>query len=1717
MEACKDFEDVLSLLELDSYFPCKISLQHVFEAKLNDKVELKDIKWEILHKIINVDLRARDGVLFNILDVVNKREYADGHETETGQNDPKQKEMKKTPRRSRKKISLFHPQDVLNAIYLCCSPFLKQLIVSKLFMCRIAVPVIISSKRLTEAFIWPFNFVATDGVNSKGKVFDGFLSDQDIKVVSFIRLGETTFSKSDFLNNVLSNDPLFQTFYSKNCPLGSNSKRTLSGTVEATYFLPYGQTKTDSYDDVIFFLNLRGDALEHPLLVDVIKSVSNVIVVLLQTKNMKTDEKISKSLTSIYQSSSSMLIVLESNLNDDEEDKLYYELQDIAETAESEFHCIELKADGQFKGMSEIVNETKSTILKCISDDKCISFSRVRHALDYYGIPCDYAIKECSKGCQLADKMFEEIDAQSVSIQHLWIELSKLKKKKYREKDLPHKQELEKQIQHIRCQQQNHISHLPKMSIAMLQNLNDLKDSPERLMFFLKHLKLLFDKRSKTILPGLLSMYNNLSNDIEKVGCDKDRLERQIKKLKIEIEDASFGVEHLMREIAQIFEAVTYAPGKEWCNVNVLEYVKNCPSIAANLLIEGYPLEVMDGAASDVPLVWIKQVLSCLNSKIGSSAKLLTLSIMGIQSSGKSTLLNAMFGLQLAVSTGRCTKGVFLQLIPMPKDQFPFQYVLVFDTEGLRSNEYRESMVTHEHDNQLATFVVGVGDITLINIRGENLTEVSDILEIVVHAFIRMKKVHENFELKQSCIFVHQDVADNNASNLLPGTLKLVKCLNEITNEAADQENLPNCHSFDKIIHFNHEKHVFYFPNLWRGTPPLCAINTDYSEKVDRLKKFIMSDISGRRKTYFSVQDICLKVNDLWKAILSEDFVFSFRNGIELKAERMAESKFFELHRQMEKTISQFLLMDAESAFGNCEKEEDLEQVKSAIEDKLTEKIATSFENLQREWTDFIENAPLRDIMIQWKENRLNQLKLYKNEQQSFAWKEINMIESRIRLEIRQRIILTPKEKEDWKYHANNVVEKCIEHPLDDDIQIAFEKLWSANLRRFNIETNVKALSIDDEIGKIVFHLFQNDTLYLKTELANFKRQRRVDEFKDTTYRYMKECINEMDITERHVSGKRLKAERKIALTMANDVFSEIDILLRNRGNKRFNIVEIREIFDIFLKTYHRFENEAHTNMFSLSKNFKAMLAVYVWKSLASVFQRIHEEYEKISGLQTERTNYKTTLLNNFRKLISEAVKIKTEKIRIRQEEEDIRKKADEEERANREDEIRRQNLQSEAKLEALKKQKDQELEATKKKIEKEIDTKRQKTEREMKLKENEEERKRKQHQNEYLLKKKYEQEKRRQLDLEIQADMKKREQEEKKLKEEQEKRNQVIQDETTALSILNIIKEAIKSRVTPYIQDELVSNILKMFNSSKSNLIKTVMESLARSENFYKFVAYIHCPESYVNRFIETYIDEKLFEDGKLYLERAINQVGSFIKSTKKAIEIVKDEPISDMEAWSKRLCLKSGFINITDLNLVRDIHVSNFEILTNFIDSHLVDTEIDCLVYFRGISRGSVNWNNPNPYQKIFDRLWGCNEVCPFCSEPCEETTKYHQWCHTCFKHKFNGVSGWHWEHTDILCTNTCNASIASDRDFYCNKYGRSCTEDKKHNLHKYRNYKTFDPTWQIESDDDLSSSRYWIWYICRFEEEIKSKYKVKYPELPFHWKMITVNEAIQSLHYY
>ena len=86
---------------------------------------------------------------------------------------------------------------------------------------------------------------------------------------------------------------------------------------------------------------------------------------------------------------------------------------------------------------------------------------------------------------------------------------------------------------------------------------------------------------------------------------------------------SSFGLEHLLREIGQIYETVVYQSD---VSDALQRRILDLPTVAAELLIDGYPLELMDGDAAHVPIAWVTAVLNQIQKRL-CDPPLLVLSI----------------------------------------------------------------------------------------------------------------------------------------------------------------------------------------------------------------------------------------------------------------------------------------------------------------------------------------------------------------------------------------------------------------------------------------------------------------------------------------------------------------------------------------------------------------------------------------------------------------------------------------------------------------------------------------------------------------------------------------------------------------------------------------------------------------------------------------------------------------------------------------------------------------------------------------------------------------------------------------------------------------------------------------------------------------------------------------------------------------------------------
>ncbi|KAG2463577.1 interferon-induced very large GTPase 1-like [Polypterus senegalus] len=776
---------------------------------------------------------------------------------------------------------LLHPTDVVMAVLMSSDMFVQQELILKMSMCQMAVPLLfLKPDGCCFFFLWALRTIKNKWHKKTSRstqqicsIVECDIATYQMFTISFVRVGHLRSSKSGFLNTLLSDSQQSHTFFVySHMECGNIPRKDSNGLVEITWYLPSGKANTD-FSEPIAVLNLRGDAKSFTKQVRFLTKVSSAVFLFVD--NIADEEE---KLIAAFQDTKLSCVLL---LNPTEDN--FKAVKSRIERLKTNYGSSQLKVllrtnknDSEFssKVRSAISHIQASSTLK-LSIEQMSNVARDQEfEIDVDYIPCqkgkDKAEKVLKNLTDLADFKEEKLPFQGAS----WLEYSKLEKSQMKasgyKSAFQHAMNMKQKKKEIREEQLKHtISPNVKDFITAL-----LESSSEERKFFLQWMKLKLDSLSVETLPKIREELKTNTKDEGEKKCLLKRLS-----------DSSLGLEHFLREIGQMYEAYVT------CNSKGHESLLNLPSAAADILLDGFPVELIDGDVSNIPLRWVSDILRQVQEKTRPDARIFVLSVLGVQSSGKSTLLNTLFGLQFAVGAGRCTRGAFMQLIHVGSDlreALGCDYIMVIDTEGLRCQEVMN--LTNEQDNEMATLIVGLSDVTLVNLSSESSAEMQDILQIVVHALIRMKEIGK----KPSIYFIHHNVADLSAKDMnFSGLTRLLEILDKVTEIAAKVENKEESYSkLSDVIEFNPERNTIYIPGLWHGLPPMASVSKWYSEHVFDLKTKLIDYIKEQRKQYkpSSISDFITLMQDLDSAVKSEDFIFGFQNSLAASAFAMLSS-----------------------------------------------------------------------------------------------------------------------------------------------------------------------------------------------------------------------------------------------------------------------------------------------------------------------------------------------------------------------------------------------------------------------------------------------------------------------------------------------------------------------------------------------------------------------------------------------------------------------------------------------------------------------------------------------------------------------------------------------------------------------------------------------------------------------------------------------------------
>uniref|UniRef100_A0A8C3AVZ6 Si:dkey-217f16.1 n=1 Tax=Cyclopterus lumpus TaxID=8103 RepID=A0A8C3AVZ6_CYCLU len=1137
----------------------------------------KDVAHTFLQRLMMLDYRARYMPVRQDSPEVNQSNPVEDTDVDFDQS---------------KVMTHVHPMDVQMAVFHCSDSFLKQNMITKLSQCQYALPFLVPDQVTMgiDCPLWTFRQIRKTWKITEMKDNSNIVTMKSMPIckaetplVSFLRLGSPSLSKSQLMNTLINDR--HNTFFHRDCPGSTKFRHLMDGVAEIAWYCPAGKAN-DAFTDCIAFCNLHGDALSIVKQRDILTDKSSVNVVLVPT--LEQGDNRSAVISALYKSPKPLIILI----------------------AENDSDAVQMKK-GKYKmglngrSQSEVSEKLKKIIVKILSGPH--SSFQLESMAKVSGVKVDEDDKVCQKGKSAAMIMVDLLQKMDVSKikdtylscqGQLWHDWCKINKELYHLKgNLENKrcEKLEK-LNQIR-QEQCRASCSEPMKV-FIESLSSLSATEKE--YFLKWTQILIDALSTDDLSKILQTYDEKWAELLALKKKQDksallkRKQTDLDEISTKVQSATFGLEHIFREMGQIYEA--HAALQKQAKRGQTDWSKY-PELAAELMISGQPMELMDGDAGHVPLTWISGILDEVIKKLGDK-RVFVLSVLGVQSSGKSTMLNAMFGLQFAVSAGRCTKGAFMQLVEVSeeiKKDFQFDYMLVVDTEGLRALEL-EGKATLQHDNELATFVVGLGNMTLINIFGENPAEMQDVLQIVVQAFMRMKKI----KLSPSCVFVHQNVTDIAATEKnMDGKRRLQEKLDKMTKLAAKEEVcVAEC--FSDIIAFDVQKDVKYFAQLWEGSPPMAPPNPGYSESVQELKTIILSKAS--QSAGITLSQFKSKIQDLWNALMNEEFVFSFKNTLEVAAYRKLEVQYgnwtWKLRSNME-TIKNGLFTKIEN--GTLAKVElnHLYEVSNKTYEEIQNKMATCF-----------DDDGDKEMLVQWRGRFESKIKEFHDEQVKGkqACKQLDAKKT----EFENKLLQKSKE----------LAHRLKDEDQDEkDLHKQFNCVWSDLVKELIADTKpIEDICYEEDQSTVLTELGFEYSLIRESKISDRYKQMTtagdyaqyvsVTKKTNTSYAAAKKVF---DFVSEKVSNYitvhfQFKDQEQIRSLIDNVEKQALELIMSKPvATKGYSATYLQEVANKVKRKVTEFESQ---KTYALKKEFTVDLLLYVFHRAGSWLSESHMEFK---------------------------------------------------------------------------------------------------------------------------------------------------------------------------------------------------------------------------------------------------------------------------------------------------------------------------------------------------------------------------------------------------------------------------------------------------------------------------------------------------------------------------
>ncbi|XP_067307092.1 interferon-induced very large GTPase 1 [Pseudorasbora parva] len=1048
-----------------------------------------------------------------------------------------------------------NPLDLVAVIYMTTNSFLQQEITHRMLECNFAVPLYLPPvypEKKGTMLLYPFRGVLGQWKSpSEGTIMKN-MANSRMPFLSAVRLGQCSVSKSRVLNCVLGGPHKLNECFI-NCGMdGGQLPRVLSdGLVEMCWNLPSGDYHDSVFPRPVLVANLRGDAANCEKQMSLLCYTSAVLIVFCGSFGPEERE-----LLASWRENTSHMIIIDCSLPvvDVQENHIETMKQRLMKNLEM--------PDGTMLNGCEGNEEEIAASLKDVLD-RFIPYLHTTNLVGTAGMASDLDINvDEDEICQMAFREVEEVlggieDGMSSYLENqlplqgtMWKQLCHLEKEEARDQQQP--------TQSLREEKENLIKQLLdyKLTTAMRAFIAALcsLDTTKR-AFFLSWMRVKLEVMQLDKLSHLR-------------GQNEEPMQ-----------EPCIGLEHFLREMGLVYERYFRKSNSDLYDMFRLPYV------GAELLLYGVPLEIYDGDASVFPMNWVYSVLYEVYRQLPKFSRMRVLTILGFHNSKNAEILSALFGTNFPKWGRRHIKGAYMLLLSLPDNLrmvMDCEFLMLIGTEGLNRQAGRSIV----HDIELATFVSGLSDITLVDLPAEGQDETRSNLQIAVSVLLCTR----NLERKTTF---------HVASELTGIDGKIMNCAIDVLTTG----QLPNESQRETLLTSETGDASHNRSSSWNINSLTSQNDRIYSDAVLSLKKSLLTMFHEKAT---NSQPTCLGalmeyMCNLWEKVKNGNFTIKFGDTATADAIIGLCTKLAQGEKQLNDQLDLWVQgLDShitelkESASQNGQ-DMDSDGILTILRNEATTQISTERDHIKASLWDYLRQEDIDIALVEnYKVSLLKRADLIQEQMTSNVAQKLESATTRHELTIKMKALLTSLEAA-LEVRLRSLLKTCKTNDCvieDKDLEREFVSVWE------NIPSNLKDSPLETQ------EIFERMMEQLKKNLSNrginnqnitLRNANQLDGFKVKTSHFA--LSSKMK--------KNAKYNKNVAQRYANNLIKDCDkrVSEKLRHKECYSDSYMRELLTIVDKGLELLKSES----FVLNPKFEVDIKEYICSKAVESFQEVQE------------------------------------------------------------------------------------------------------------------------------------------------------------------------------------------------------------------------------------------------------------------------------------------------------------------------------------------------------------------------------------------------------------------------------------------------------------------------------------------------------------------------------